>query len=189
MQHLTVARIIVSFGPISATITKQVNMKYKRAAKRRSHTGAAIAEFAPALALLLLFVFLPLLDLMPVLIGYVGCNYLNSQQSDLAAQALRARGNSFTNQADVQSRVDKLATDWQATALGQLAKLKKATTTIAGPVNSSVSKGYLTCYVHVTTEVQCAPFIELAFLGAIPGLGAPVNFSISSERVVEDATP
>ncbi|MBX9879542.1 MAG: hypothetical protein K2Y22_13860 [Candidatus Obscuribacterales bacterium] len=189
MQHLTLARIIVSFGPISATITKKVNMKYKRTAIRRSHTGAAIAEFAPALALLLLFVFFPLLDLMPILIGYVGCNYLNSQQSDLAAQSLRARGSSFTNQAEVQPRLDTLATDWKSSSLGKLANLNSSTTTIAGPLNSTLHSGYLTCYVRVTTAVQCAPFLLLPFMGPVPGLGAPVNISISSERVVEDATP
>lgn len=160
-----------------------------RLKKKRACRGAAIAEFAPAIAILILIVFLPLLDLMPLLVGYAGCSYLNSQQSDLAAQSLRARGSSFTNQADVQSRLDSLATDWRSSALGKLANLKSASTSMAGPVNSSVSNGYMTCYVRVTTSVQCSPFLLLTFLGPVPGLGAPVNFSISSERVVEDATP
>ncbi len=155
----------------------------------RNYRGAAIAEFAPALAILIIVVFLPLLDLMPILIGYVGCNYLNSQQADLAAQSLRARGTSFTNQAEVQPRIDAIATDWRSTALGKLAKLNSSTTTIEGPLNSSLHSGYLTCYVRVTTAVQCAPFLLLPFMGPVPGIGAPVNFSIASERVVEDATP
>lgn len=156
---------------------------------KRAGKGAAIAEFAPALAILILVVFLPLLDLMPILIGYVCCGYINSQQSDLAAQSLRARGTSFTNQGEVQPRLDTLATDWQSSALGKLAKLNSATTTIAGPLNSSHHGGYMTCYVRVTTTSQCSPFLLIPFMGAVPGLGAPVNFSISSERVVEDATP
>lgn len=155
----------------------------------RNHRGAAIAEFAPALAILLIVVFLPLLDLMPILVGYVGCSYLNSQQADLAAQSLRARGTSFTNQGEVQPRLDTLATDWRSSALGKLSKLNSSTTTIEGPLNSSLHSGYLTCYVRVTTAVECAPFLLLPFMGSVPGLGAPVNISIASERVVEDATP
>lgn len=161
----------------------------KRSTTKRTCRGAAIAEFAPALIILIIVVFLPLLDLMPILIGYVGCGYLNSQQADLAAQSLRARGSGFVNQAEVQPRLDTLATDWQSSALGRLAKLNSATTTIDGPLNSSMHSGYLTCYVRVTTAAQCSPFLLIPFMGPVPGLGAPVNFSISSERVVEDATP
>lgn len=161
----------------------------QKSKSKRTHKGSAIAEFAPALIILIIVVFLPLLDLMPILVGYAGCSYLNSQQADLAAQALRARGSSFTNQGEVQQRLDTLATGWQSAALGKLANLKSATTTITGPVNSSANNGYMTCYVRVTTAVQCAPFLMLGFMGPIPGLGAPVSFSIASERVVEDATP
>lgn len=159
-----------------------------RATRRRVGRGAVIAEFAPALILLIIVVFLPLLDLMPILAGYVGCWYLNSQQSDIAAQALRARGSTFTNQPEVQTQLDSLAKNWQSTALGNLAKLQDATTTITGPVNSTVSGGYATSYVHVTTAVKCAPFLLLSFMGPVPGLGAPVNVAITSQRVVEDAT-
>ena len=160
----------------------------RRAKSKRDYRGSAIAEFAPAITVLLLVVFLPLLDLMPILVGYAGCWYLNSQQSDLAAQSLLARGNAFTNQGDVQTQLDTLASDWKNSALGNLAKLQDATTTITGPVNSSVSGGYLTCYVQVTTQVKCAPFVQLSFVGPVPGIGAPINVSISSQRVVEDAT-
>ena len=157
-------------------------------------SGGSIAEFGPALFVLLIIGFFPLLDMLQVMVGYGGCWYLNSQQSDLAAQSLRVRTVSpattgtFVNQTDVQTQLDTLATDWKKTPLGCLSKLQSATTTIAGPTLSGTTGTYLTCYVQVTTAVKCASFLTIPFFSNVPGLGADVNISITGQRVVEDAT-
>jgi hypothetical protein len=156
----------------------------------RRRTGQQTAELAPVLFILLFLGFFPLLCLLQVVVGYTGCWYLNCQQADLAAQSLIARGGQFTNTSAVQAKLDTFAQNWQQSPLGTLSKIQGLPkSTINGPTNSSVNKGYLTCYVTVSTQAQCSSFLQIPFLSSVPGLGAPLPVSISAQRVVEDATP
>lgn len=168
---------------------KLTNIATNKPMRFRSNSGSQIAEFGPAMFLLLILGFFPFLMILQLAFGYVGCWYLNCQQSDLAAQSLRVRSGTFVNQSSVQTDLDKLALDWPQTPLGKLSKVKTSTATISGPVDSgSSTSGYTTAYVQTTTTVQCSPLISIPFLNTVPGLGAPINYTISAQRIVEDAT-
>lgn len=52
------------------------------------------------------------------------------------------------------------------------------------PVGSNQTVNFW--FVHIDNNVSFRPLLPLPFLGAVPGLGSPITFSVSGRRPVEN---
>jgi hypothetical protein len=145
----------------------------------RSDEGSSLAEFGPALGILLLSVFFPLLDLIMVGFAYCQCMTLNSLQLQKAAE-LPAAAAQAPNGAVFQALPDA----WQHTGLGAFVKLTEPPTTAIAYQDARGRDRY----VIVSTTFSVSPFLNIPIIPGIPALSAPATFTISGKRVVEDPT-
>ncbi|HEY9784469.1 MAG TPA: hypothetical protein V6D17_03635 [Candidatus Obscuribacterales bacterium] len=160
---------------------------------RNAHGGAGMSEFGPALFVLLICFFFPLIDLIGVGVSYALCMVLNSNQAHEAALMPRQEANSENGliKKGIPER-------WQ-NGMGRFVKM-------VGSPKTSLSYRELMKVSHkpgtddsvqgakdtekavmVTTTVTCSPFLPIPLPWAsIPGLNAPMTFVVSSERAMEN---
>lgn len=150
-------------------------------AKRlRKNTGSSIADFAPALFVLLVVIMFPLMDLLAVAVVYNCGSVLNGSQTREAALEPFAEARDNPNGFVQKGIVDQ----WAQGGLGRFCKLQ------APPQTTVTYKDGLAGdkIVVVTTNITASPFLNIGipFLPAVPGLNAPVTFTYSSEHIVEN---
>jgi hypothetical protein len=158
-------------------------MTIRRGSGERKRTGSSITEFGPAIGLLLLFFFLPLVDMLSMCVAYGCCMLLNNMQVHEASLIPWADAEN----ADGPVRKN-IPIQWKTSGFGQYVK-------VVGDVQSvvdyrhgeSVSDGVTDKIVSVKTTVTCSPFlpIPLPIVNA-PGLNGPMTFTIFSERPMEN---
>jgi hypothetical protein len=148
------------------------------AVRLRSAYGGSIAEFAPALGLLLICFFFPLLDLIGIGVSYASCMLLNETQAHEAS--LIPHQEATASSGSVRHDIPET---WLDAGLGKFVK-------VDGPIKTKVT--YRTGQtgdkiVGVKTTVRCNPFLSIPVpVADVPGLNAPMTFSISSERTMEN---
>jgi len=143
----------------------------------RRKRGSAIAEFGPALFILLLCLFFPLLDMVALGLHYVACAQLVSLQTQKAAQVTRA--DAVNASGPVRGG---LPDAWMKTGMGQFVRL-------AQRPNTEVKYDKIDDReenVIVSTTFQVPPLLMIPVCPGVPGLGAPSTFVISSKRLMED---
>jgi hypothetical protein len=146
---------------------------------QHSQKGNSIAEFGPALGILLLAFFFPLLDLVMFGFAYSQCLTLNSLQAQRAAELARAQARDPGGTV-----IQGLPNAWQRTGMGSFVGLTApplTAITYATAVGSDQ-------YVIVTTTFSVRPFLTIPLIPGVPGLSAPATFTVSTQRVVEDPT-
>ena len=149
-----------------------------RARVRRRGIGSALSEFGPALFILIIVGVFPVLDL--ILMGYGYCSVLNLN----SLQIREACKTSSQMAQDPDGPVCKtIPNQWLSTTMGGIAGLTNFPNTA---VNYDTDTGVP--YVSVTTTVTMRPFLAIPFFGPVPGLGAPFTCTVSSSRVMEDAS-
>jgi hypothetical protein len=164
----------------SVECEKGVEMVYKlsrRQRKRNAH-GASIAEFGPALGLLLICFFFPLLDLIGISVSYGCCALLNNTQVHEASLLpwQEATDSSGVIRHDIPDT-------WLNSGIGRFAK-------VSAPIKTKVN--YRTGQtgdkiVEVKTRVICDPFLSIPVpVANVPGLNGPMIFVIASERTMEN---
>ncbi len=135
-----------------------------------------MSELAPALLFLLLAVFFPLLDLIALGLTYSAGATLTDLQADKAALFAATQANS--DAGPVKSSV---VSAWTQTGIGAFAHLvEPPATQISYPITNGVQ------YVVVSTSITANPFLTIPFIPGVPGLSAPMTFTFSSKRVLED---
>ncbi|MBS1994028.1 MAG: hypothetical protein JSS83_26130, partial [Cyanobacteria bacterium SZAS LIN-3] len=148
----------------------------------RQACGSSIAEFGPALGVILICFFFPLLDLLVVGIAYETCRVLNSNQAHEASLI------NWEQATDPSGPICKdLVDQWQS-GMGQLVKAAAPpTTTITYRDGETGSDKVTDKIVSVETTVICNPFlpIPLPFIN-VPGLNGPMTFAVISERPMEN---
>lgn len=152
----------------------------------RSQSASALSEFAPALFLLLLFGLFPVIDAIFIGIDYASARYLNELQLREAQKLPNSQS------SDENGLVKKtIPTQWSQSLLGGLHNPDQPVTTKVSytpvpwqPVGSNQTVNFW--FVTIETKVSFRPFLSLPLLGAVPGLGAPITFSISGRRPVEN---
>jgi hypothetical protein len=151
-------------------------MTIKSSSRRAS--GSALAEFGPALFVLLIIVFFPMLNLMTLPMKYVACFTLNTLQLREAALVTDEQGTSSSGP------IKKTIPDkWLHSGQGAFVKpLKEPLTEVVYGHGDTQLRSRT---VAVKTEVLLPPFIAVPFHIGIPGLGDPITFSISQTRVLE----
>ncbi len=149
-------------------------MKYR--ARGRKSSGHEFAEFAPALFILLVCIVPPMLDLLYLGIAYASGWYLNHLQTREVACAPPA----LSSDALARARIA-----WEDSTLAKFVKGREAGSNVsARDVNPDDS--FPDDTVIVTTNVLIQPFLQIPFLGSIPGIGAPITFTFVSERTREE---
>ena len=144
--------------------------------KERTERGAAIAEFAPALFILLVCALLPVLDLIFDGLAYSSCVSLNNLQLREAVKVPKSQA------SDPKGTVQlAIPNNWRASLLGWLAPLVQDPTT---DVSYDISNG--NAYVVVATSLSVNPMITVPFFPNVPGLSAPMLFTVSSNRLIEN---
>jgi hypothetical protein len=150
---------------------------------RGNQRGSSIAEFGPAMMLLLLLMFFPFLDLLAVCFDYGVVALLNYNQTHEASLLPAEKAN------DPKGPVKKDIPDaWQHTGLATFVKVVGApNTTISYRNGQSNGDNTTEKIVIVNTTVVCSPlvFLPIPFVTA-PGLNAPMKLSPTSERPMEN---
>lgn len=155
--------------------------KRNRKSNRAGTRGSSIAEFGPAIVVLLFFIFLPMINLLSLGTIYFACFTLNDLQLKYAAERPESEG------SDRSGLVHKgIPEKWAATGLGAFVKPVSEPETVVS--YSELMPNTKDKVVAITTTVQTSPLLpSLSLLPNIPGLSAPMRFVLHSERVMERA--
>lgn len=140
---------------------------------RDRRKGSSISEFGPAMFVFLIAIFFPMIDLLGLAMGYGICWYINYKISN---QVARSR------QAQATTIADEVVGSVMRTGFASFLKLQQGDIKVAAPVFDNNAAPPT---VQVTTEVTTKPFLSIPFWKAVPGLNAPVTFSISSQLTRE----
>lgn len=148
----------------------------------RTKQGSAIAETGPALCILFLFLFFPLLDLISIPMSYCSCATLNDLQLREAVNLPRSQA------LDSSGLVKKKIPDaWRTAGIGQFVSLTEdPKTDISYKDGQSDSNGVQDKYVIVTTTLVSRPFLTMPFFFGVPGMTMPMTCSITTRRLLEN---
>jgi len=150
-------------------------MKYR--ARGRKSSGHEFAEFAPALFILLVCIVPPMLDLLYLGIAYASGWYLNHLETREAACSPPSRATDALARARIA---------WEASSLAKFTKGREVSA-VRYPIDVNPSDGnVIPDSVRIETQVQVAPFLQIPFMGSIPGIGSPITFKYVSERTQEE---
>lgn len=164
-------------------------MKRPYHARRRRGT---IAEFAPALYILLIVLFFPMLDMLGILLSYADCQYLSfilTRQAGL--ENILSMNNatpptlqvSYAFLTDPNGVFRNLITNWY-NGIGHYTTRSLGDITVTANVDLTQGTTKLK-YVTVVTTVVCNPLLPIPFPYSIPGFNAPETFTISGTSVIE----
>lgn len=152
--------------------------------------GSAITEFGPAMFVLLIVFFFPMLNLIALALSYTDCLYLNylllrqaGLERTLVIDSSGKLVPDYTCSTDPNGSLNRIITAWQANGLGQFAStgsMPKQTIYIVLAEGTPSVK-----YVHLNLSVDVKPFLPVPFPIAVPGLNAPVTFNYSGRSIIE----
>jgi len=159
-------------------MSKVVNQK-RNARKAR---GSAMMETGPALMILFMFLFFPLLDVFALGVSYASCFTLNDVQLREAATLPQSQA------TDNNGIIKKAVVDqWLHTGLGAFVQCAgKPETKLSYYAGATDGNKTQDQYVEITTKVTANPFIRCPFFFPVPGMSAPMTFEVSNRRIVEN---
>ncbi|MGE0264400.1 MAG: hypothetical protein AB7V06_17125 [Candidatus Obscuribacterales bacterium] len=158
-----------------------VRKKFRSAPGRRSgrfrgrlQDGASISEMGPALFILIFCGLFVVVDLIGVGFNYMCCMTLNDLQ-------LREAAKLPSQVADQDSGPVKhdIPAQFRQTVLGGLSGLRQDPLTV---VEYGSDQG--NSFVTVSTTATVEPFLKIPIFPGVPGLGAPVQFTVSGTRLI-----
>lgn len=157
-------------------------------AKNRSRRGSAIAELGPALFVLLILIFFPMLDLMGAAADYAFANLLHNAEIREIAVRVPDEGQKETiaQQAD-KDFINTMPGYAQFCGIkvadvGNDAKIKHSIQYIkSDPANPDEITE-----VQVATTVSFKPFLVIPYMDGIPGLGGNMTFTVATTRPQEE---
>ena len=136
--------------------------------KLRNRRGQAIAETGPALFVLLIMIFFPLMDVLAMGLQFCCSWYLNHEASHEL---------SVSKFADWSMALDQLKTKFDSTGIPKFAHMKsgthKYTSTAAGPSGDPAQ-------INCTTSVTCSPFLYIPMFFPVPGVNQDMTFSFNT---------
>ena len=156
-------------------------MQCKRTVERNSK-GSSTAEFGPALIVLLIFFFFPLVDLLSVCLSYGLCTVLNTNQLHEASLE------PWQDAADPNGLVMKTIPNQWSNGMGHFVKASgPPQTVITYRDGDKNSQDQVDKVIRLATSVQCNPSIPLPLpIVNVPGLNGPFNITITAERTMEN---
>ncbi|MBX9685615.1 MAG: hypothetical protein K2X27_02870 [Candidatus Obscuribacterales bacterium] len=151
---------------------------------KRSATGSAITETGPALFLLIVLIFFPMLDLISLGAGYIMSGiYHDYMIRELALSAPPGSGADSSIQSKDKA-IQKINKDFETSSFFNFLRMSPGDASV-------VSVQYLPDDTNPTT-VQCKtrcviqPFISIPWWTNLPGLNAPINFEMETQRPQEE---
>jgi len=161
----------------------------------RRKKGSAIAEFGPALFVLLILLFFPMLNLISLALCYCDCLYLNALllrqaavenvlvlNSSAQPPALQINTDPVVT-SKIQSDLNQIINQW-STGFGKFAITSQAPT---ATTNIDLSEGTTKVkYVHVKLTCQCRPLVPMPTFMGVPGLSAPMTFQFNRSQIIEN---
>jgi hypothetical protein len=154
--------------------------------KLRSSRGSALSEFGPALFMLFVFGLLPVLDTIFLGLDYAGAYSLNQLQLREAQKTPRSQALALTGPI-----MSTIPLQWRSSLLGMQSNQNQDVLTAIDyqpvpwqPVGSNQTLNFW--FVTISTSVGFRPFFPIPFLNSVPGLGAPITFTVSGRRPVEN---
>lgn len=156
--------------------------KAKRCPRRQMTGGAQIAEFGPALGLVLICFFFPMINMLSLALDYGLCMVLNINQVHEASLI------PMNDATDPSGQVCKIIPDQWLNGMGKFVKIVGYPQTDVTYRDGETGPDKVTDkVVMVQTTVVCSPFLPVPLpCGNIPGLNGPLTFSINAERPVEN---
>lgn len=145
--------------------------------KHRGKHGGAIAETGPAIFLLLIIIFFPMLDLLEMGAAYVFASiYHDYMTRELAIRTPEAGGNAAAKQ--------KIDAEFKGS--GFFSFLKMQNDDLKVDQVQYIPDISNPTHIQVSTTVRVRPFINIPFFASVPGMGAPVDFKHTSQRPQEE---
>ena len=161
---------------------KAGSMSAAKISSARNQKGSVLAEFGPALVILFFCLFFPMIDLLALGMSYCSCLSLNEVQVREAALEPQKLAQSADGAV-----IKTIPDQWVKSGLGQLANMQSnPQTTLSYHQGESTGNGVHDKYVTVTTHVLVRPLLTLPTGFKLPGLSAPVDFVVGTERLVEN---
>lgn len=156
-----------------------------RARRMRTRDGAGIAEFGPAMLVLVICIFFPLVDILSVCLAYCTVMVLNYNQ---VAQASLVRA---SEAADPSGEVKKGIPDVWRSGMGKFVNMTGNVDTVVQYRNGQQETGTgatdaQDVIVRVKTTVVCNPFLPIPFFFGIPGINAPFPMVVFHEKQMEN---
>lgn len=151
------------------------------ACTNRGNRGSAITEFGPALGILLICFFFPLLNMLILGVSYCLCMVLNYNQVHEASLV------HMNDAVSLTGPVCKDITDQWLAGMGKFVKSQGYPHTVVSYRDGQTTGNVTDRIAVVQTTVVCHPMLSIPLLGAtVPGLNAPMAFSLSSESTMEN---
>ncbi len=161
---------------------------------KRKRTGS-IAEFGPALFVLLVLIFFPMIDLIQMGVAYMSCNFMNEQQLNHLSTNLQVVTNTSSSGFPAFSAysigiavndLNTFRTFLNHSAFARLANIVPlgsiSAANIGQPIYRPTENTY---YVQFSSTITSNPFLFIPFFHGIPGIGAPYTYTIAGEKPVE----
>ncbi len=156
--------------------------------QRRRDNGSAIAEFGPALFVLLIIIFFPLMDFLGLAAAYcMGwyCNYnvcreLSVRKENERDQVFSECNTALFNTGLIAFVGCKTHTDTDSTPASP--PVPSAPSDLFHHADYGAAAGGFQPIVTLTTQVTAQPFITVPFIPAVPGLSAPAAMVFTSQR-------
>ncbi|MFA6212513.1 MAG: hypothetical protein WC714_23955 [Candidatus Obscuribacterales bacterium] len=147
----------------------------------RSNHGSATAEFGPALGILLICFFFPLLNMLTLAVSYCLCMVLNYNQVHEASLV------HMSEAVNISGPVCKGITDNWLAGMGKFVKTDSYPQTSVSYRDGQTTGSVTDRIAEVQTIVVCQPLLNIPIPGLnVPGLNAPMAFSMSSESTMEN---
>ncbi len=147
----------------------------------RGMQGSAMAEFAPALAILLICFFFPLLNMLILGVSYCLCMVLNYNQVHEASLV------HMNDAVSLNGPVCKDITDKWLAGMGKFLRTEGYPQTTVSYRDGQTTGNVTDRIAVVHTSVVCQPTLSIPLFGvSVPGLNAPMAFSVSSESTMEN---
>lgn len=159
------------------------------AKKRGSARGSAITETGPALFLLILIIFFPMLDFLSMGAGYIMATIFHDHM--IRELACSAPPGSTTDTAiqTQEAAIAKVKAEFKNSTFFNYLKMKDTDMQVsniaylgANGQPDNVNPLTVTC----TTTLTVQPFISIPWWGPLPGLNAPFPFIITTQRMQEE---
>jgi len=166
----------------ASSAQQEPRLTLSRAKVRNCHAGT-IAEFGPALFILLILIFFPVLDLLSICFSYGVVKLLNQNQVHEASLIEAKQAN------DPAGIIKKGIPDqWQQAGFGKFVNVAGRVQTDVSYRDGLASEGKATeKFVIVKTTVVCNPLVFVPFpIAKIPGLNTPVPMVATSECPMEN---
>ncbi|PWT95135.1 MAG: hypothetical protein C5B53_11895 [Candidatus Melainabacteria bacterium] len=155
--------------------------KFKHIRKRkclvRNRQGSVLSEAGPALFILFICAVFPVIDIIFIGLSYCACSTLNSLQ--LREVARLPSSQAMAGAQSVEQR-------WKSSGLGYLA-VSNTDPTVSITYNNGEDTTIGTdVYVNVATTFTVRPLLTIPFLPGVPGLGAPMQWTVRGQRLMEN---